>query len=79
MMAAMAPSPPPPLPPPPSSTPPVEGTRLTLLIRHLPEGLPADTLKRLFSHYGASDFRLCTSGRLDDIFGALTLFLELKV
>lgn len=64
-MAAMAP---PPLPP--SSTPPVEGPRLTLLIRHLPEGLPADTLKRLFSHYGASDFRLCKAGRWDYVFGA---------
>lgn len=40
------------------------GTRITLLVRHLPEGLPADTLKRLFSHYGASDFRLCQSGRV---------------
>ncbi|XP_024375226.1 U11/U12 small nuclear ribonucleoprotein 65 kDa protein [Physcomitrium patens] len=61
-MSTMAPSPPP--LPPPSSTPAVQGARVTLLIRHLPEGLMADTLKRLFSHYGASDFRLCTSGRL---------------
>ncbi|KAG0609788.1 hypothetical protein M758_7G014000 [Ceratodon purpureus] len=61
-MAAMVP--PPPLPGVSSSVPSVEGSRITLLIRHLPEGLPADTLKRLFSHYGASDFRLCQSGKM---------------
>ncbi|XWS64816.1 hypothetical protein CRYUN_Cryun05aG0036500 [Craigia yunnanensis] len=36
----------------------------TLLIRHLPEALPHDTLFRLFSHYGASSVRPCSSGKL---------------
>uniref|UniRef100_A0A803Q3Z0 RRM domain-containing protein n=1 Tax=Cannabis sativa TaxID=3483 RepID=A0A803Q3Z0_CANSA len=37
----------------------------TLLIRHLPEAIPQDTLSRLFSHYGASSVRPCSSnGRL---------------
>lgn len=36
----------------------------TLLIRHLPEAIPYDTLSRLFSHYGASSVRSCTSGRV---------------
>ena len=35
----------------------------TLLIRHLPEAVPNDTLHRLFSYYGASAVRSCTSGR----------------
>lgn len=35
----------------------------TLLIRHLPEAIPNDTLHRLFSYYGASSVRACTSGR----------------
>ena len=43
--------------------PPLPPSVQTLLIRHLPEGLPPDTLKRLFSHYGASDARLCNAGR----------------
>lgn len=40
-----------------------EGGAATLLIRHLPEAIPYDTLHRLFSHYGASSVRSCTSGR----------------
>ncbi|EOY10723.1 RNA-binding family protein isoform 4 [Theobroma cacao] len=36
----------------------------TLLIRHLPEAIPHDTLLRLFSHYGASSVRPCSSGKL---------------
>ncbi|XP_021764164.1 U11/U12 small nuclear ribonucleoprotein 65 kDa protein-like [Chenopodium quinoa] len=36
----------------------------TLLIRHLPEAIPFDTLSRLFSHYGALAARPCTSARL---------------
>lgn len=36
----------------------------TLLIRHLPEAIPHDTLSRLFSHYGASSVRPCTTGRM---------------
>ncbi|KAJ7971831.1 U11/U12 small nuclear ribonucleoprotein 65 kDa protein [Quillaja saponaria] len=36
----------------------------TLLIRHLPEAIPQETLSRLFSHYGASSVRPCSSGRL---------------
>ncbi|XWS57821.1 hypothetical protein CRYUN_Cryun09bG0206500 [Craigia yunnanensis] len=36
----------------------------TLLIRHLPEAIPHDTLLRLFSHYGASSVRPCSSGNL---------------
>ncbi|XP_057544672.1 U11/U12 small nuclear ribonucleoprotein 65 kDa protein [Amaranthus tricolor] len=36
----------------------------TLLIRHLPEAIPFDTLSRLFSHYGALSVRPCSSGRL---------------
>eukprot|EP01018_Ginkgo_biloba_P029036 Gb_08333 [translate_table: standard] len=36
----------------------------TLLVRHLPEALPTDTLMRLFSHYGASAVRPCAAGRL---------------
>jgi hypothetical protein len=35
----------------------------TLLIRHLPEAIPLDTLSRLFSHYGASAVRPCTHSR----------------
>ncbi|KAL4607035.1 hypothetical protein ACB092_09G146600 [Castanea dentata] len=37
---------------------------ITLLIRHLPEAIPHDTLSRLFSHYGASSVRPCSSPRL---------------
>jgi U11/U12 small nuclear ribonucleoprotein SNRNP65 len=36
----------------------------TLLVKHLPEALPAETLMRLFSHYGASAVRPCVAGRL---------------
>ncbi|XVF06518.1 hypothetical protein REPUB_Repub06bG0055300 [Reevesia pubescens] len=36
----------------------------TLLIRHLPEAIPHDTLLRLFSHYGASSVRPCSTGKL---------------
>ncbi|KAK9072681.1 hypothetical protein SSX86_009116 [Deinandra increscens subsp. villosa] len=36
----------------------------TLLIRHLPEAIPHDTLSRLFSHYGASCVRPCTTARM---------------
>jgi U11/U12 small nuclear ribonucleoprotein SNRNP65 len=33
---------------------------ITLLIRHLPEAIPLDTLFRLFSHFGASSVRPCS-------------------
>ncbi|GAB4834098.1 hypothetical protein Ancab_032351 [Ancistrocladus abbreviatus] len=36
----------------------------TLLVRHLPEAIPIDTLSRLFSHYGASSVRPCSGARL---------------
>ncbi|XP_065854167.1 U11/U12 small nuclear ribonucleoprotein 65 kDa protein isoform X2 [Euphorbia lathyris] len=36
----------------------------TLLIRHLPEAIPHDTLSRLFSHYGATSVRPCSAGRM---------------
>ncbi|EEF36954.1 RNA binding protein, putative [Ricinus communis] len=36
----------------------------TLLIRHLPEAIPHETLSRLFSHYGATSVRPCAGGRL---------------
>lgn len=35
-----------------------------ILIRHLPEAIPHETLFRLFSHYGATSVNPCTSGRL---------------
>lgn len=35
----------------------------TLLVRHLPEAIPQETLSRLFSHYGASSVRPCSHGR----------------
>ncbi|XP_037493895.1 U11/U12 small nuclear ribonucleoprotein 65 kDa protein [Jatropha curcas] len=41
-----------------------EATTITLLIRHLPEAIPYETLSRLFSHYGSSSFRPCSAGRL---------------
>ncbi|KAF2288245.1 hypothetical protein GH714_005248 [Hevea brasiliensis] len=41
-----------------------EATVVTLLIRHLPEAIPHETLSRLFSHYSASSFRPCAGGRL---------------
>ncbi|KAH8962831.1 hypothetical protein BDL97_05G121700 [Sphagnum fallax] len=37
---------------------------VTLLVRHLPDGLPPHTLTRLFTHYGASETRPCAGGRL---------------
>ncbi|KAK4436855.1 U11/U12 small nuclear ribonucleoprotein [Sesamum alatum] len=37
---------------------------VTLLVRHLPEAIPYDTLTRLFSHYGASSVRPCSHGRV---------------
>ncbi|KAI3706507.1 hypothetical protein L6452_24301 [Arctium lappa] len=43
---------------------PPEKEAATLLIRHLPEAIPHDTLSRLFSHYGASCVRPCTTGRM---------------
>ncbi|XP_027091787.1 U11/U12 small nuclear ribonucleoprotein 65 kDa protein [Coffea eugenioides] len=36
----------------------------TLLVRHLPEAIPQETLSRLFSHYGASSVRPCSHGRV---------------
>lgn len=36
----------------------------SLLIRHLPEAIPLDTLSRLLSHYGAASVRPCSGGRL---------------
>ncbi|CAI9289826.1 unnamed protein product [Lactuca saligna] len=47
-----------------STKPPEKETSTTLLIRHLPEAIPHDTLTRLFSHYGASSVRPCTTGRM---------------
>lgn len=35
----------------------------TLLIKHLPDAIPHDTLSRLLSHYGASSVRPCSAGR----------------
>ncbi|GAB2235444.1 hypothetical protein Droror1_Dr00025869 [Drosera rotundifolia] len=35
----------------------------TLLVRHLPEAIPVDTLSRLLSHYGASGVRLGNGAR----------------
>nr|XP_009790858.1 PREDICTED: U11/U12 small nuclear ribonucleoprotein 65 kDa protein isoform X8 [Nicotiana sylvestris] len=40
-----------------------EAKECTLLIRHLPEAVPHETLSRLLSNYGASSIRPCTSGR----------------
>ncbi|XP_061358304.1 U11/U12 small nuclear ribonucleoprotein 65 kDa protein isoform X2 [Gastrolobium bilobum] len=42
----------------------VVDSAVTLLIKHLPEAIPHDTLSRLLSHYGASSVRPCSSGRL---------------
>ncbi|XP_010257747.1 PREDICTED: U11/U12 small nuclear ribonucleoprotein 65 kDa protein-like [Nelumbo nucifera] len=41
-----------------------ESSVVTLLVRHLPEAIPPDTLSRLFSHYGAFSVRPCAGGRL---------------
>ncbi|GMN58426.1 hypothetical protein TIFTF001_027529 [Ficus carica] len=45
-------------PPPP---PPSLSAAATLLIRHLPEAIPEPTLSQLFSHFGSSSVRPCTS------------------
>ncbi|XP_075109927.1 U11/U12 small nuclear ribonucleoprotein 65 kDa protein-like isoform X13 [Nicotiana tabacum] len=42
-----------------------EAKECTLLIRHLPEAVPHETLSRLLSNYGASSIRPCTSGRFE--------------
>ncbi|XP_038696744.1 U11/U12 small nuclear ribonucleoprotein 65 kDa protein isoform X5 [Tripterygium wilfordii] len=39
-------------------------TVVTLLIKHLPDAIPHETLSRLFSHYGASSVRPCSTGRM---------------
>ncbi|XP_043691795.1 U11/U12 small nuclear ribonucleoprotein 65 kDa protein [Telopea speciosissima] len=41
-----------------------EEVATTLLVRHLPEAIPHETLSRLLSHYGASSVRPCAGGRL---------------
>ncbi|KAL1373240.1 hypothetical protein HN51_003229 [Arachis hypogaea] len=46
------------------SKPPAMDSPVTLLIKHLPEAIPHDTLSRLLSHYGASSLRPCSTGRL---------------
>jgi U11/U12 small nuclear ribonucleoprotein SNRNP65 len=46
---------------------------VTLLIRHLPEAIPLDTLSRLFSHYGASSVRPCSAPKCVDSFFLLFL------
>ncbi|GLJ53369.1 hypothetical protein SUGI_1137910 [Cryptomeria japonica] len=38
--------------------------QVTLIVKHLPEALPEETLMRLFSYYGASAVRPCVAGRL---------------
>ncbi|CAL0322785.1 unnamed protein product [Lupinus luteus] len=42
----------------------VVDSSITLLIKHLPEAIPHDTLSRLLSHYGASSVRSCSTARL---------------
>ncbi|KAL3622639.1 hypothetical protein CASFOL_034050 [Castilleja foliolosa] len=37
---------------------------VTLLVRHLPEAIPPETINRLFSHYGASSVRPSSHGRV---------------
>ncbi|KAL1195362.1 U11/U12 small nuclear ribonucleoprotein 65 kDa protein [Cardamine amara subsp. amara] len=37
---------------------------VTLVVRHLPDGIPHDIVSRLFSQYGASAVRPCSGGRL---------------
>ncbi|EOA37483.1 hypothetical protein CARUB_v10011629mg [Capsella rubella] len=37
---------------------------VTLLVRHLPDGIPHDIVSRLFSQYGASAVRPCSGGKL---------------
>ncbi|XLU42788.1 hypothetical protein S245_037602, partial [Arachis hypogaea] len=46
------------------SKPPAMDSPVTLLIKHLLEAIPHDTLSRLLSHYGASSLRPCSTGRL---------------
>ncbi|CAN8305798.1 unnamed protein product [Cochlearia groenlandica] len=41
-----------------------ESVVVTLLIRHLPDGIPHDIVSRLFSQYGASAVRPCSGGKL---------------
>ncbi|KAK6118697.1 hypothetical protein DH2020_047554 [Rehmannia glutinosa] len=41
-----------------------EQSSVTLLVRHLPEAIPLDTITRLFYHYGASSVRPCSHGRV---------------
>lgn len=53
-----------PMEPQPRPPPAVVGEEATLLIRHLPESIPLDTLSRLFSHYGASTVRPCSHSRV---------------
>lgn len=36
-------------------------SRASLLIRHLPEAIPEESLFRLLSHYGASSVRSCSA------------------
>lgn len=40
-----------------------EPSGVTLLVRHLPDGIPHDIVSRLFSQYGASEVRPCSGGR----------------
>ncbi|KAK9986772.1 hypothetical protein SO802_031723 [Lithocarpus litseifolius] len=47
-----------------ASKPSDSESMIALLIHHLPEAIPHDTLSRLFSHYGASSVRPCSSPRL---------------
>ncbi|TKY62926.1 U11/U12 small nuclear ribonucleoprotein 65 kDa protein [Spatholobus suberectus] len=42
----------------------VESPPVTLLIKHLPEAIPHDTLSRILANFGASSVRSCSSGRL---------------
>ncbi|PIN14775.1 Spliceosomal protein snRNP-U1A/U2B [Handroanthus impetiginosus] len=44
--------------------PVAEESPVTLLVRHLPEAIPHDTVARLFSHYGAAHVRPCSHGRV---------------
>ncbi|KAL4306886.1 hypothetical protein AHAS_Ahas16G0223100 [Arachis hypogaea] len=46
------------------SKPPAMDSPVTLLIKHLTEAIPHDTLSWLLSHYGASSVRPCSTGRL---------------
>ncbi|KAL6514148.1 hypothetical protein OROHE_019135 [Orobanche hederae] len=41
-----------------------EESSATLLVCHLPEAIPPETITRIFSHYGASSVRPCSSGRV---------------